>query len=573
MQEPSNCAIVCNMKANMPAKVTTNMTTKIKNLSTNLWANKKKKKVWIPALVVLLVLLTSLFGGSSNADVMTYTANPREFIQKVSLTGKVIAAKNVDMGFEVAGRVNSVNVKVGDIVKKGAVLATLSNGDYSSAVQKNAAILASERAKLNDIMYGTKKEDVQSGSDKIAGAEADLRVSEQTLLDQIKNTFAKADEAIRFNIDPSFNDPRSVNPTFKYLIDQNPTLRDSLTSERIRVGNILTDLNTITSVDQLSATRSQLNEIQKFINDVNLAISVVSEKSASGDQSTRVASQKIDIASARSSFSSAISLLNQAESGYKNSINALTSANNALKITLSSATPEQVAIYSANIDSARASVGSAQAQLSRTVIRAPFAGIITKVDVKEGEISSPNTPVISMLNDGEYQIETYVSENDVAKIKMNQPAQVTLDAYGRDVFFTATVISVDPAETLKDGVSTYRTKIQFVGKDEKVKSGMTANIEIETDKRESVLQVPQVAMVLEKGVKNIRVLKDTSCATKSTSTIASPALSPNCVKSLGDQSAFTLTPVKTGEISSTGDIEVLEGVTAGQTIIYSVKAK
>lgn len=556
MQEPGFCAIICNMK--------TNLVTKFKNAYTQVWSRKKEKKVWIPTVIVLLFILSRLFGGGTSADVVTYTVLPREFIQNVSLTGKVIAAKNVDMGFEVAGRVNSVKVKVGDVVKKGTVLASISNGDYSAAVQKSAAIRASEEAKLNDILYGTKKEDVKADQDKVSGAELDLRIAEQTLLDQIKETFGKADESVRFNIDGTFDNPRSVNPTFKYLIDQQPTLRDSLTSQRVRVGTILNDLNNITSITQLASSRSQLNEVQKFINDVNLAISIVAEKSSGTDLATIVASQKAEIALARSSFFAAIGALNQAEAGYKNSVNALTNAKNSLALTVSSATPEQIAIYQANVDSAQASVGSAQAQLSRTIIRAPFDGVITKVDIKEGEISSPNTPVISMLNDGEYQIETFVSENDVAKLEINQPAKITLDAYGRDVFFDASVISIDPAETVKDGVSTYRTKIQFTGKDERVKSGMTANIEIETDRRENILQIPQVAMVLEKGIKKVRVLSDTSCAREATT---------SCAKILNDEDKTTLVSLQTGEISSTGDIEIISGVSQGQTIIYSIKAK
>lgn len=540
---------------------------------TSLMVNKKKKRVWIPALILGLIIISSFFGGNANADVVTYTVAPREFVQKVSLTGKVIAAKNVDMGFEVAGRVSSVRVKVGDVVKKGTVLASLSNGDYASAVQKNAAIRASEQAKLNDLLNGNKKEDIKLAQDKVSGAEADLRSAEQILLDQIKDTFAKADAAIRFNIDGTFNDPRSLNPTFKYLIDGNPTLRDQLTQERVRVGDILSRLNNISSISQLSAARAEINEIQKFINDVNLAISIVAEKDLGGTQTAVVASQKAEVALARSSFSSAISALNQAEAGYKNSVNALTNAKNSLALTVSSATPEQIAIYKANVDSASASVGSAQAQLSRTVIVAPFDGVITKVDIKEGEISSPNTPIISMLNDGEYQIETFVSENDISKLEINQTARVTLDAYGRDVFFDATVISVDPAETVKDGVSTYRTKIQFVGKDERVKSGLTANIEIETDRRENILQIPQIAMKLDKGVKKAQILKDTSCVAMSETATTSPLSSPECTEALDDDSKTEFVDLQTGEISSNGDIEILSGLTEGQTIIYIVKAK
>ena len=545
----------------------------IKQLSQTIWKKKREKKVWIPVVLLVIFGFSTLLGGGSSADVYTYTVEPKEFVQKVSLTGKVIAAKNVDMAFEASARVQKVNVKVGDIVKQGTILATLANGDYAAAVQKNYAIVQSEQAKLQDLSMSSKVEEKKLAEDKVASTELALRVSEQSLLDQIRDTYAKADDAVRFDIDPAFRDPRSQNPEFIYGIDQNTTLRDTLKRDRIEVGKLLAHVNDAFSIDKLSAYRTEIYQIQRFINDVNTAISIVSEKAGTSGDTTynaQVASQKLSIATARTTFATALSTLNQAELAYKNSVSALTTAKNELQIVNSSATPAQLAIQRANIQSAQASVGSAAAQLSRTIIRAPFDGVITKVDIKEGEISSPNTPVISMLNDGEYQIETFVSENDIAKLQVNQSAKITLDAYGRDVFFDAMVISVDPAETLKDGVSTYRTKIQFVGKDEKVKSGMTANIDIETNRRVDILQIPQLAVVLESGVKKARILTDATCAELATTT--TPVLSPKCAESLESKNS-TLVSIETGEISTTGDIEILSGITKGQTIIYSTKAK
>jgi multidrug efflux pump subunit AcrA (membrane-fusion protein) len=546
----------------------------IKTLPKNIWSKKKEKKVWIPATIIGLYLVSTLFGGGATTDVFTYKVEPKEFVQNVSLTGKVIAAKNVDMGFEASARVQKVNVQVGDIVKKGTILASLENGDFASAVQKNYAIVQSEQAKLDNLRADAKQEDKKLAEDNVANATAILELSKQTLLDQIRDTYTKADDAIRFNIDPSFRDPRSQNPEFIHLIDQNTALRESLKADRVTVGTILARVNDSFAIESLSVYRSEISQIQRFINDANTAISTVSEKAIAGGDATyiaQIATQKTAIALARTSFSSSVSLLNQAELSYKNNVNALSRAKNELQILNSGATYAELAIQRANIQSAQAGVGSASAQLAKTVIRAPFDGIITKVDIKEGEISSPNTPVISMLNDGEYQIETFVSENDISKLKVGQSAKISLDAYGRNTFFEALVISVDPAETVKDGVSTYRTKIQFVGKDEKVKSGMTANIDIETNRRADIIQVPQVAIVLESGVKKIRILDDTSCVQTTTET--SPVLSPTCSVVLNKAKSISLIPIETGEIGSNGDIEVVSGIVAGQTIIYSTKAK
>lgn len=523
------------------------------------------------AVIIVLILLMSRGGGSKGSSVYVFKAEPKEFVQTVSLTGKVIAAKNVDMAFELAGRVDKVNVKVGDIVKKGQVLASLQNGDYTSALQKNYALALSESARLKDIQSGSKKADVVLATNEVEKAQREVLLNKQTFLDQLQSIYEKADDAVRFKIDNAFKNPRSANPEFLYFIDQNPSLRDSLGLQRLKIGEMLSVWSIDVTGDNLANVRSYITATQKFINDANLAISIVAEKTSPSDAIySDVMSKKADIALARSNFASAISALNQAELAYNTSASALQLAGQRLEIK-STGTNTDLDIQKANLQSAQAGVQSAQAMVAKTIIRAPFDGVITKVDIKEGEISSPNTPILSMLNDGEYQIETFVSENDVAKLAVAQPVKVTLDAYGRDVFFDAVIISVDPAETLKDGVSTYRTKIQFTAKDDRIKSGMTANIDVETDRRQGVLVIPQSAVFLIEGIKHVKVLSDISCVGDIEANKAK--LSPNCAEKIDDKKSFVDTTIKTGEISNTGDIEVVEGLTNGQVLIYNVKAK
>jgi multidrug efflux pump subunit AcrA (membrane-fusion protein) len=153
-----------------------------------------------------------------------------------------------------------------------------------------------------------------------------------------------------------------------------------------------------------------------------------------------------------------------------------------------------------------------------------------------------------------------VSENDIAKLKVGQVTKISLDAYGRDVFFEGMIISVDPAETIKDGVSTYRTKIQFTQKDERVKSGMTANIDIETDRRPGVVTIPQAAIFLDKGIKKVYVLTDDACVKNNT-----------CQNNLKKMKDIKQVEIKTGEINNTGDIEIISGLENNQTIIYGKK--
>ncbi len=525
--------------------------TKLINPIKYIWQNKSQKKIWIPAVIIVL-LLPMLFGNAKDSEVYTYKIEPKEFIQNVSLTGKIIAAKNVDMAFEVSGRVNKVNFKIGDRVKKGQVIASLQNGDVVANLQKNSA-------KLREIQNGARPEELAIAEGDLIGAKNDFNLSKQILENEAQNLYDKADDAIRFKIDNAFYNPRSVNPLFMYSIDQNAGLKDKINNNRLEISDTL-DLWKKDLTNQnydVNKIKVYATEVQSFINDISSAMSVVAEKSNSTDANyTTIQNQKADILLARTNFNTAINAFSQAQLSYKNSLTSLNRAENDLKIKQIGGTNEEVIIQ-------RADVQNAEALLQRTLIVAPFDGIISKLDVKEGEISSPNTPVVSILNDGEYQIETFVSENDIAKLQIGQIAKVSLDAYSRDVFFNANIISIDPAETIKDGVSTYRTKIQFTDRDERIKSGMTANIDIETDRRQDVIFVPQSAYFLDKGVKKVYVLKDDSC-TKNIQ-------AGSCDKLFNNKSELDIVEIKTGEINNTGDIEIVSGLNLNQTIIYGKK--
>ena len=147
-----------------------------------------------------------------------------------------------------------------------------------------------------------------------------------------------------------------------------------------------------------------------------------------------------------------------------------------------------------------------------------------------------------MISTGAFQIESYVPEINIALVAVGDKASVTLDAYG-DKKFSASVVSVDPAETVRDGVSTYRAMLQFDAQDPLIKSGMTANVAIVTDVKERVLSVPQGLVVYRDGKTFVRVLVGKSIVERE---------------------------VALGGVSSLGEAEVLSGLNQGDTIITTL---
>lgn len=187
----------------------------------------------------------------------------------------------------------------------------------------------------------------------------------------------------------------------------------------------------------------------------------------------------------------------------------LSLANQELVVEKSGASSDQIAAQEAalsqvdaNIFTGEAQVRAAQAaldlisaQYSKSLMNSPVDGMITKVDIEAGEMAGPAKSIITLSAAANLQIETYIPESDVAKIQNDSSAKVTLDAYGSEEIFDAKVIKIDPAETLINNVSTYKATLQFSTNDEKIKSGMTANIKINAAKKDNVLIVPQNSII------------------------------------------------------------------------------
>lgn len=98
--------------------------------------------------------------------------------------------------------------------------------------------------------------------------------------------------------------------------------------------------------------------------------------------------------------------------------------------------------------------------------------------------------MLSLTNSTGLKIEVYVSEADIAKVKVGDQANVTLDAYGTDTAFPATVTTIDTAETTVNGAPAYKVTLHFVNADPRVKAGMTANAHIIAAEHNNVIAIP-----------------------------------------------------------------------------------
>lgn len=144
----------------------------------------------------------------------------------------------------------------------------------------------------------------------------------------------------------------------------------------------------------------------------------------------------------------------------------------------------------ANILSAKANLSETNSLIAKKQIRAPFTGIITEKFFEEGEIILAESNMFELISESKYQIKANVPESDISKIKLEQIAFFTLDAYDESEVFEAVVSKINPAAKEIEGVPVYEVEFTFNKEYEKVKSGMTANLDILTASVEGVVAVP-----------------------------------------------------------------------------------
>jgi HlyD family secretion protein len=145
-------------------------------------------------------------------------------------------------------------------------------------------------------------------------------------------------------------------------------------------------------------------------------------------------------------------------------------------------------------DAARLALDQARKQLDKTVLTAPFDGIISAVNVKEGANVGVNTAICRLVDPTQVQMKGLVDEGDVGKLKVGQEAVITLDAVpGVELKGKLTFIS--PVATIQSGIVYYQViaSVEPSG-DVVLRDGMTASASVVLEKRTGVLLVSRRAI-------------------------------------------------------------------------------
>ncbi len=152
-------------------------------------------------------------------------------------------------------------------------------------------------------------------------------------------------------------------------------------------------------------------------------------------------------------------------------------------------------------------LSDAKEKLADYYIRAPFDGIVAKVNVKKGDSISSASAVTFITKQRTAEIS--LNEVDAAKIKIGEKTTLTFDAVP-DLSLVGEVSEIDTVGSVTQGVVTYNVKIVFATQDERVKPGMSVSAAIITNVKQDILTVPNSAVKSQGNIHYVEIGSDVS---------------------------------------------------------------
>jgi len=210
--------------------------------------------------------------------------------------------------------------------------------------------------------------------------------------------------------------------------------------------------------------------------------------------------------------------------------------------------PEEKAAAKLAVEKARANAWTLQSQVGKSVLYSPIDGVVIKKYIDRGELATVSATVVTIMGEGGLEVKANIPESDIAKVQVGQMADVTFDAFSSDEIFEVRVATIEPAATIIQEVVYYEVVFDILRKDERMKVGMSADIDILTAEKEDVLVIPGQAVKNAEDRKYVEILVES-----------------------GESREVKATDVKTGLRGDNGLVEVLSGLTGGEKVITFIK--
>jgi multidrug efflux pump subunit AcrA (membrane-fusion protein) len=410
-------------------------------------------RAWLVGLGLVAVLLVALiardtvFAQPAAVAIRTATADRGTVTSVVSGTGSLLPAGRMNVNFKVAGTLTEVDVKVGDKVAAGAVLARLDSTSQQAALAQAQASLASAQANL------------QAAQSPVTAAQlAQLQHQLSAAQQNYNDTVASVNAQNQADATTIANDQARVNadcPNGAQCSQDRAQLSNDTTKQTMDAISGQSRINS--AVQQITSSRDNLT-VQTQV------------------KPNSVAAAQAQVASAQAQVQAAQLTLNET---------TLTSPTSGVIVSINGVPGESVA----------GGGTGATAQAPGTLAPQPSS-------------SSAASSGFMMIDDNSSYVAVMpFAETDAARLAANQTTALTFDAIP-GLTISGHVLGISPSATIVSNVVDYYVSFVLNRTDPRLRAGMTANASITVAQADNAVRVPNAAVHTQGGTTMVTVLSN-----------------------------------------------------------------
>ncbi len=477
------------------------------------------KKI-ILIIIIVLLLAIGIYQGFLKEEKPTFTLAEvvrGNVSQEVAETGQVKKGEEINLSFKNSGRIEKIYVEVGDQVDSGENLAKLETAELAIQLQEAKAALDVTQAKLNKLSAGATQEEIKIAQTAVENSQVSLDTSRQGLKDANEDALNVSDDSY-LKIYNALNVADLIQRTYFTSNDQEGIrVRENKDKIESATAQAKSYLDTAKSDPEDENIDTAISEMQQALDKTYNALGIIREICEEPTYRNLVSStNKTSLDTHRGYINTAITNLTNSQQSITSAKFAIESAEGVLQaaeddlaLKIVPARQEDIDLYQAQVNQAQAQVQILENQSRDATLKSPTQGQITKINKKVGEMaqSALQDAAITLLPATPFEIEVDIYEEDVVKINIGNPVEISLVPFP-DKIFKGKVISIDPAEKIVEGVVYYETSIDFEEMPDNLKPGMTADLVIQAALKENVLVIPEDALHEKDDKRTVQVFQD-----------------------------------------------------------------
>lgn len=448
----------------------------------------RRKKKWVKWVILGSVAAVGVglyMNRKANPNYDEATAELRDIQTFRNFTGTIEPVEQQNIMPDITGvRIQKLAVKEGDEVKEGDVIAELDPSSIEQQIEElKAAMTASEQAsavsiKIANRNYSNYRSDIDNGlnsqilsaSQAIDAAMAQLVSAQQAYNNEVNLNNAKLSQLVlgaMQSVDQAYNGVRTAE------------LQASQANAALD--------RTRNKSDAAFAGGSKQDAVDSAQNAADTAS--LSLENAWASYNNAVTSYKAAKINEENSLTGAYDALVTAEISYLNALDSYNAVLNGVKEQLESyALQAEQANVSANSEVNELKLANLEKNLEKCTVKAPMNGVITALNVKEGDLVSATNAMTTVTSFDTMKVAIKINEYDISGVTEGSPVTISVDALDKKSY-DGTISRIARTATVANGVSYFESEVEFAADDD-VRTGMSVEVRLIIDDVKQAVAIP-----------------------------------------------------------------------------------